>query len=96
LDAIASGSVPLAEQFSEHRMRGPNRLIAYLTHRLFMPGRALAPDGNPQRLIDEHRPRDAMVRAYLAIRHYVLAGSTVGRIELDEYTVRLLAQRAAQ
>src|SRR4051794_22364764 len=84
------------QSFSEHRVSGPNRLIAGLPYRVFVTWCALAADGNSQRPVDQHHPQDAMVRAYLAIRHHGLVRSTVGRIELDEYTVGLLAQRAAQ
>src|SRR5262249_60115332 len=87
---------PCLRSWSEHGVRRPNRLVARLAHTLFVSWCSLAPDGNPQRLIDQHEPRDVVVSADLAIRHDSLVRSPVGRIELDEDAVRLLAQRPAQ
>src|SRR6476661_3761652 len=96
LDADASLSVPSMVKFLEHRVCGSNCPIAYLAHSRFASTRALAPDGDPQRPIDQHEPRDLMVRPHLAIRHHSPVESAVGRIEVNEGPVRLLPQRAAQ
>ena len=96
LDVAAPVSVPSSDDFLENGVRRPNCLIAHRSHSIVVAGRALTADGDPQRLIDQHESRDVTVGADLAIRRHRVVGSAVGRIELDEDAIWLLAQHASQ
>jgi hypothetical protein len=50
---------------------------------------ALTSDADPDSFVDQHSPSDVMIRTDLPIGHCRAAGTTAGRVEVDEYAGRL-------